>query len=106
MSPTLTVANDEAAILGRAVDAANWSVPHEAAWALLALHLSPSDRVRMDDLATKARTGELSEDEEIETESYRRVGYLMEVLKSKARLAMSALGRGTGEHRFVYTGKS
>lgn len=40
----------------------------------------------MDELATKARAGELSADDEIEIDNYRQVGCLIELMKSKARL--------------------
>lgn len=41
---------------------------------------------RMDELAEKARAGELTGDVEIEIDNYRQVGCLIEFMKSKARL--------------------
>ena len=47
----------------------------------------------MDELAAKARAGELTADEEIEIENYRQVGCLIELLKSKSRQFLRGNGR-------------
>jgi len=74
MSATLTLPNDEAAILARAINPANWPLSAEAAEAFLKLKLADSDKARMDELAARARVGELSADEELEIEDYRQAG--------------------------------
>jgi hypothetical protein len=93
MSGTLACPNDEAAILGRAVDPANWRLTPDAAAAIQSLDLSAADKERMDQLAAKARAGELTADEEVEIENYRQVGCLIELMKSKARLFLRGSGR-------------
>ena len=47
----------------------------------------------MDELAAKARAGELSADEEVEIENYRQVACLIELMKSKARPFLRGSGR-------------
>ena len=86
MATILSIPNDESAILARAVDPSNWKLTPDAAQALAELKLSEQDKQRMDELATKARAGELSADDEIEIDNYRQVGCLIELMKSKARL--------------------
>ncbi len=70
----------------RAVDPANWKLTRDAAQALVELTLADDDKQRMDELAKKARAGELTPDDEIEIDNYRQVGCLIELMKSKARL--------------------
>lgn len=84
MSVTSLTSNNEATILSRTIDADNgdWSV--EVARGMLSLSLSPADVSRMNELATKASDGVLTPDEEIEIESYRQVGALLELVKAKA----------------------
>lgn len=86
MSAALSTPNDETAILARAVDPANWKLTPDAAQALVDLKLADDDKQRMDELAEKARAGELTADDEIEIDNYRQVGCLIELMKSKARL--------------------
>jgi hypothetical protein len=57
MPSTIDLPNDEAAILARAVDLANWPLTAEAATAFLSLKLADQDIVRMDQLAARARAG-------------------------------------------------
>ena len=82
----LSIPNDDTAILARAVDPANWKLTRDAAQALVDLKLADDDKRRMDELADKARAGELTADDEIEIDNYRQVGCLIELMKSKARL--------------------
>ena len=84
MSATLSIPNDEVAILARAVDSANWKLTRDAAQALVDLALADDDKRRMDELAKKTRDGELTPDDEID--NYRQVGGLIELVKTKARL--------------------
>ena len=88
MSVALSIPNDEAAILARAVDSANWTLTRDAAQALVELKLADDDQQRMDELAQKARAGELTADDEVEIDNYRQIGCLIEVMKSKARLSL------------------
>lgn len=87
---TVNLPNDEAAILARALDLSNWTLTPEAATAIAALRLADQDKVRMDELALRARAGELTADEEIEIDEYRQAGCLIELFKSQARLYLAA----------------
>ncbi len=56
--------------------------------ALLRLRLSPLDLDRADELAAKARAGNLASAEERELDDYAAIGGALEFLKSKARLSL------------------
>jgi hypothetical protein len=73
MTTALTIA-DEATIIGRAIrpDDGDWSA--DIANAILRINLARKDVDRMNELAELARKGELSSDEELEIENYRRAG--------------------------------
>ena len=75
------------AILSRVLgpDQPNWSP--EVAHALLALDFNQADKKRMRQLSAKARKGTLTEDEQVEIDNYERVGHLLNLLQSKARLS-------------------
>jgi uncharacterized protein YnzC (UPF0291/DUF896 family) len=47
----------------------------------------------MNALAERAREGTLTADEREELENYRRVGHLLGLMQSKARIALRASGR-------------
>lgn len=55
----------------------------------LTLKFTDADRTRMDELAAKARTGSLSEMEEAELGNFMQLGWFLDLLKSKARLALN-----------------
>lgn len=88
MPHTSITANNEAAILGRAIDPANGNWSASIAEGILAIGLSPADRERMNELAAKARDGRLDAEEEIEIESYRQATRLLELMKAKARASL------------------
>jgi hypothetical protein len=46
------------------------------------------DKRRMTSLAKKAQAGALSPDEEAQLENYRRAGYLLDLIHSKARRSL------------------
>lgn len=79
----------EVEIFGRALapDHGDWSP--DIARAIMTISLSPQDRERMNRLATKAREGNLSCDEELEIESYRQVSRLIEWMRAKARISIA-----------------
>jgi len=83
--------NSEAAIFSRVVAPENANLTPEAARSLLQFSFPPADIDRMNLLAERARDGALSDSESEELESYRHVGRLLEVLKSKARLSLKAV---------------
>ena len=85
---TQTLDKDEAAILSRALAPENATLSPQAAHSILAIELSDDDKTELRRLADLARDGSLSESEEAELESYRHVGRLLELMKSKARISL------------------
>ena len=81
--------NSEAALLARAFDARSGNLPKEAALVLLKARFPESDMARMIRLGELAQSGALSPNERREAESYDRVGLLLELLQSKARLSLA-----------------
>lgn len=82
----------EAAIVGRLIKPDHGDFSPEAARELLSLRFGEDDQVRMRDLSRKAQDGDLSESEQAEVENYRRVGYWLGILWSKARLSLKNAG--------------
>jgi hypothetical protein len=82
----------EAAILGRMLKPERDDLPPEAARSLLKLEFAPEDLSRMHELALQAQAGSLTDTEENELESYRRIGRLLEVMRSKARRSLARAG--------------
>lgn len=76
-------------MLARAFDAGRGDLPKEAAQVLLKAKLPDSDMARMVYLAERAQTAELTPAERREAEAYNRVGLLIELLQSKARLSLA-----------------
>jgi hypothetical protein len=79
----------EADILTRVIAPEDSSLDKQAAEAILRMGFIAMDKLRMDELAQKAREGNLSADERIESESYERVGHFISLIKSKARRALA-----------------
>ena len=82
----------DAAIIGRLGKADKSDFSPAAAREILSLQLSPRDQKRMRALSLKAQKGTLTPREQSEVESYRRVGYWLGVLWSKARLSLKHAG--------------
>ena len=80
--------NNEGAIWARVIGADNPVLTPEAARSILDLEFPPEDKARMRELAAKARAGSLTLNEEQEVESYSRVGSILGIMKSKARVAL------------------
>ena len=78
----------EAAIVGRLMKPDKGDFSPEAARELLGLRFGETDQRRMGELSLKSQEGKLSSAEEGEVESYRRVGYWLGVLWSRARLSL------------------
>ena len=85
--------NSASAIWQRTIETNRSSLDATAARALLRLRFSRADLERADQLAAKARGGSLTTAEERELEDYRAVGTAIELLKSKARLALKRSAR-------------
>ena len=78
----------DTAILSRLFDVAPQELSGDLARFLLTVKFDESDRTRMQELAGKAREGELSEDEQTEIDSYERVGHVLNILQAKARVRL------------------
>jgi hypothetical protein len=89
MATEVLVDNSEAKMLARAFDAERGDLPKEAARVLLQARLPDLDMARMVYLGERAQTGELTAAERREAEAYNRVGLLIELLQSKARLSLA-----------------
>jgi hypothetical protein len=86
-------ATAEAAILGRLVKLNQADFSPEVATALLQLDFDQQDRDRMHELAIKGQEGQLTMEEAQELDSYRRIGYFVDLMRSKARLSLKKHGR-------------
>lgn len=81
--------NNEADILERIIVPAQPCLSPDAARSILSLSFSQMDRERMHELAEIAQAGTLSPDEQAELDSYERVGSLLGILQSKARISLN-----------------
>jgi hypothetical protein len=84
MPKTPTPTSSEAAILARVIQGSKLTLPPEAARALLDLGFSEEDRKKMHELAVKNQQGRLSQNEELELDSYVRIGRFLDLLSAKA----------------------
>ena len=80
--------NSEADILTRMLAPSESSLSAEAARSILRLKMTEQDLHRMQLLSAKASEGRLTDDEQAEVDSYERVGCLLGILQSKARLSL------------------
>jgi hypothetical protein len=83
------VSDNDAAILTRVIRPEQDDLPSAAARALLKLSSIPQDRERMHELAVKNQEEVLSEAEQRELDSYRRVGRLIDLLAARARCSLA-----------------
>ena len=81
-------ASHETAIWERLIRPRRNDLPPSAARALLKMEFDPSDKKRMNVLARKAQAGTLSTTEEGQLENYRKAGYLLDLIRSKARRSL------------------
>jgi hypothetical protein len=89
----------EAAIFSRVIEPEKVMLSPEAAPAILTLDFHPADRQRMQELAVKARAGNLTAEEQEELDNYGRVGSLLGIMKSKARRSLKNGGGSNGPPR-------
>lgn len=82
------IENTEAAIFSRVINAETGDLPEAVAQHILAMNFAERDREKANDLAAKARNGQLSEQETVELENYNLVGDLLALWHSKARLSL------------------
>ncbi len=84
-----TLENSEAAILDRLIRPSEGGWPAPAARAILGMGFEDADKHRMIGLLEKAKAGLLAPDEIRALESYRHVGRLLELMKSRARQSLT-----------------
>ena len=84
--------SSEAAIVGRLIQPDRGDFSPAAARELLSLRFGDEDQARMRELSLKAQEGTLTAAEQAEVENYRRVGYWLGILWSKARLSLKRAG--------------
>jgi len=87
-SQLLNPNREEAAIWARLMQAHGDEVSPEAAEYLLSLAFGDDDRARMQELADRSESGELTDDERREFDGYLHVGNLLALMQSKARVAL------------------
>ena len=86
------VPSNEAPIVGRLIKPDHGDFSPAAARELVSLQFGDEDRARMRELSRKAQDGTLTASEQAEVENYRRVGYWLGVLWSRARLSLKRAG--------------
>ncbi len=82
----------DAAIIGRLIKPGHSDFSPETAREILSIQLSSNDQKYMQELSRTAQDGRLTLSEQNEVESYRRVGYWLGILWSKARLSLKHAG--------------
>ncbi len=85
-NPTAII-GDEAAILNRLIRP-NQKLSQAAARALLRFNFDEADRTRMHELALKNQEDRLTRKEEIELQSYLKVGLFLDLIHAKAKLSL------------------
>ena len=79
----------EAAIWARLIESQPEGLTPDAARYLLRFRLDENDQSRLQELAERSQAGTLTAEEGLEFDSYLRIGNLLAVMQSKARLALS-----------------
>jgi hypothetical protein len=86
------VPTTDAAIIGRIGKPDRSDFSPETAREILSIQLSAEDQEHMQELSLKVQEGKLTPTEQSEVESYRRIGYWLGILWSKARLSLKHAG--------------
>jgi hypothetical protein len=79
----------EAEIWARMIELQPEGLTQDAARYLLRFRLDERDQSRLEELADRSQAGALNAEEEQEFDSYLRIGNLLAVMQSRARLALS-----------------
>jgi hypothetical protein len=82
------VDTSEGAIFSRVLEPDQATLSSAAAKAILDLDFNQADKDRMRQLLAKAKEGCLTEDEQDAINNYERVGHILSLMKSKARLSL------------------
>jgi hypothetical protein len=91
MSSQLLSPNTEAAILSRLIQRREGELSPGAAEFLLSIRFNEDEIARMNELSELARQGTLSQEEQLELDSYIHVSNLLGILQSKARCVLRGL---------------
>ncbi len=83
------VPNTEAAILARIIRAGEDPLTPDIARYLLSMGLPNSGEKRVNELSAKAQTGTMTDAETQELDSYLHVGYLLGVVRARARESLN-----------------
>jgi hypothetical protein len=86
------VPTHDAAIVSRLIKPDRGDFSPETAREILSIQFDAEDQARMRALSLKAQEGTLTASEQADVESYRRVGSMLGVLWSKARLSLKHAG--------------
>lgn len=89
--------NTAASILDRTIQPQAGTLPIPAARFILSLELGEEDRERLAQLAAKASANSLTLEEQVELESFRNVGRMLDLLKSKARISVKNAAAARGQ---------
>ena len=85
---SMTSPSSESAIWSRVIHSERAEMPPEAAHYFLKLGFEQADLDRMHDLTLRNQLGSLSQDEQEALNNFRQVGLQIDLLRSKARLAL------------------
>jgi hypothetical protein len=94
MSIAATAVTD-AQIFAEVIAPDNPDMAEAAARSILTLHFSDSQNARMRELAEKNNRGTITNSEQAEMESYRRVGHFFALIQAKARLSLQQAANQT-----------
>ena len=97
--PIREPSNNDGAIWGRLLGTNQATLVPEVARTILELKFPSEDIARMHELSSKAKQGPLTPEEQDEVESYSRVGSILGIMKSKARLALKKARQANGKRR-------
>ena len=92
MSAKTPTASSDIEILGRVIHPDHSNLSAAAARGWLKLDFDQWDRERMHELALKAQEGSLTPQEKLDLDNYRRVGHILDMIHSKARLSLKKHG--------------
>ena len=91
---TIATSDHGAQILVRTIKPDEGGMSAEAAREILHFKLCKDDRDRVNQLAARAREGNLTAEERSELDDYERVAALLELMQSKARVSLKQADRG------------
>ena len=97
MRTQVTETNYDGTIWARLIGSKADTYSAKMARFILALEFPLADKARMHELSTKAKQQPLTPEEQAEVESYSRVGSILGIMKSKARVALKKVQKSNGK---------